>query len=64
MKYEEDKGLWFEHLQPEELEPRLELQIFVDPMAVLGLQAESNVINCGKGDNCCQSGATCSFEPN
>lgn len=37
-------------LCPEELEPRLELQVFIDPLGVLA-QATSN--------NCCRDGGNC-----
>lgn len=40
----------FADLCPEELDPRLELQIFVDPLGVL-TQAASN--------NCCRDGGNC-----
>ncbi len=37
-------------LQPEELEPRLELQVLIDPLAALSSAAASN--NCRDGGNC------------
>jgi len=37
-------------LQPEELEPRLELQVLVDPMAAFSDSYAEN--NCGSGGNC------------
>ncbi|HMG33688.1 MAG TPA: hypothetical protein VKM94_07115 [Blastocatellia bacterium] len=42
----------FEDLCPEELDPRLELQLFVDPMGAL-TQAASN--------NCCRDGGNCAL---
>jgi hypothetical protein len=39
-----------EELEPEELEPRLELQILVDPLAALSLGVADN--NCRDGGNC------------
>lgn len=39
-------------LQPEELEPRLELLVLVDPLAALGFAA---------GDNNCRDGGTCNI---
>ena len=37
-------------LQPEELEPRLELQVLVDPLAALSDSVADN--NCRDGGNC------------
>ena len=37
-------------LQPEELEPRLELQVLVDPLA--GFSDSATDVNCGQGGNC------------
>jgi hypothetical protein len=37
-------------LQPEELEPRLELQVLVDPLAAIGDSAAE--VNCRDGGNC------------
>lgn len=37
-------------LEPEELDPRLELQVLVDPLAVLSNAAADN--NCRDGGNC------------
>lgn len=42
-------------LQPEELEPRLELQVLVDPLAALSNAAADN--NCRDGGNCNIKGA-------
>lgn len=37
-------------LQPEELEPRLELQILIDPLAQIS--NATNNVNCRDGGNC------------
>lgn len=37
-------------LRPEELEPRLELQVLVDPLASFGDYSDAN--NCEAGSNC------------
>jgi hypothetical protein len=37
-------------LCPEELEPRLELQVFIDPLGVLAQAV---------GENCCRDGGNC-----
>jgi hypothetical protein len=59
----------FDDLCPEELDPRLELQIFIDPLGVL-LQAADNTC-CRDGGNCaltfgcdnnCRDGGNCSVE--
>jgi hypothetical protein len=39
-------------LTPQELEPRLELQVLVDPMSVVAPQPDANNVNCGKGATC------------
>ncbi len=39
-----------EELKPEELEPRLEMQVLVDPLAALALA--NNEVNCRDGGNC------------
>jgi hypothetical protein len=44
----------FSELQPEELEPRLELQVLVDPLA-----AFSDSV----ADNNCRDGGTCNIKP-
>lgn len=58
----------FEDLCPEELDPRLELQVFIDPLGVL-TQASNNC--CRDGGNCadfsgcdnnCRDGGNCNVE--
>lgn len=53
-------------LSPEELEPRLELQIFIDPMSGIAADLSNNC--CRDGGNCaiaagcdnnCRDGGTC-----
>jgi hypothetical protein len=39
-------------LNPEELEPRLELQIFIDPISAVSPEL---------ANNCCRDGGNCSF---
>jgi hypothetical protein len=41
---------FLDDLTPEELEPRLELQVLVDPLGAIGF-AETDV-NCQAGSNC------------
>lgn len=41
-------------LQPEELEPRLELQVFIDPLGAVSTAA---------GDNNCRDGGNCNIKP-
>ncbi|HMG33685.1 MAG TPA: hypothetical protein VKM94_07100 [Blastocatellia bacterium] len=41
---------FLDELQPEELEPRLELQILVDPLGAISNSAADN--NCRDGGNC------------
>lgn len=58
----------FEDLWPEELDPRLELQVFVDPLGVLMQSVSSNC--CRDGGNCaslacdnnCRDGGNCNLE--
>jgi len=39
-------------MSPEELEPRLELQILVDPLNGVSPHPDGNVVNCQKGSTC------------
>ena len=50
MNKEVDLTELLSELQPEELEPRLELQVLVDPMAAFSDSYAEN--NCGSGGNC------------
>jgi hypothetical protein len=47
-------GDLFTDLNPEELEPRLELQIFIDPMS--GIAPDLS-------NNCCRDGGNCAITP-
>lgn len=42
----------FDDITPEELEPRLELQILADPLNTIQPDAAVNNVNCGRGSNC------------
>jgi len=53
-------------LNPEELEPRLELQIFIDPMSAFTPDLVNNCCrdggNCFACDNNCRDGGNCNTE--
>ncbi len=55
------ESLLLENLKPEELDPRLEMQILFDPMAVMEFQT-TNEINCKAGSNCCAEGGECTIK--
>ena len=53
-------------LNPEELEPRLELQVFIDPMSAFTPDFTNNCCrdggNCFACDNNCRDGGNCNTE--